>query len=146
MRILVSGCLLGICCRYDGNSKCNERVLRLSEKHELIPVCPEQLGGLPTPRPPAEIRKGRVINRLGQDVTAQYEKGAAETLRLYELLHCDCALLKARSPSCGAEAVYDGSFSGTVIRGQGVTAKLLSQNQITVLSEESEWEHLLDPN
>ena len=144
MRILVSACLLGLCCRYDGKSKANERVLRLAEKHELIPVCPEQLGGLPTPRPPAEIRDGRVINCLGQDVTAQYEKGAAETLRLYGLLHCDCALLKARSPSCGSETVYDGSFSGTLIPGRGIAAKALSQQNIPVLSEESDWGSLLD--
>ena len=144
MRILVSACLLGVCCRYDGNSKCNEQVLRLSQKHELIPVCPEQLGGLPTPRPPAEIRDGRVINNIGQDVTAQYEKGAAEALRLYDLLHCDCALLKARSPSCGAEQVYDGAFTGTLIPGQGIAARLLSQRQITVLSEENDWGSLLD--
>ena len=144
MRILVSACLLGLCCRYDGQSKQNERVLHLMEKHELIPVCPEQLGGLPTPRPPAEIRDGRVINTLGQDVTAQYEKGAAEALRLYDLLHCDCALLKARSPSCGAEQVYDGAFTGTLIPGQGIAARLLSQRQITVLSEENDWGSLLD--
>ncbi len=139
MRILVSACLLGLCCRYDGQSKRSDRVLALMEKHELIPVCPEQLGGLPTPRSPAEIRNGRVINSLGQDVTAQYEKGAAEALRLYDLLRCDCALLKARSPSCGAEQVYDGTFSGTLISGQGIAAKLLSQHHITVLSEENDW-------
>ncbi len=144
MRILVSACLLGLCCRDDGKSKANERVLRLSEKHELIPVCPEQLGGLPTPRPPAEIRDGHVVNRMGLDVTAQYEKGAAETLRLYDLLHCDCALLKARSPSCGPDAVYDGSFSGRLISGQGITAKALSQRNISVLSEENDWGSLLD--
>ena len=139
MRILVSACLLGVCCRYDGQSKAYPAMLELLKDHELIPVCPEQLGGLPTPRPPAEIRNGRVINNLGQDVTAQYEKGAAEALRLYDLLHCDCALLKARSPSCGAEQVYDGAFSGTLISGQGVAAKLLSQHHITVLSEENDW-------
>ncbi len=144
MRILVSACLLGVCCRYDGKSKSNDRVLRLAEKHELIPVCPEQLGGLPTPRPPAEIRNGRVISCTGLDVTAQYEKGAAETLRLCDLLHCDCALLKARSPSCGCETVYDGTFSGTLIPGRGIAVQLLSQPQITVLSEENDWGSLFD--
>lgn len=144
MRILVSACLLGLCCRYDGQSKQNERVLALTEQHELIPVCPEQLGGLPTPRAPAEIRNGRVINNQGRDVTAQYEKGATETLRLYDLLRCDCALLKARSPSCGAEQVYDGAFSGTLVPGQGIAAKLLSQHHITVLSEENDWGSLLE--
>ncbi|MBQ6960778.1 MAG: DUF523 domain-containing protein [Clostridia bacterium] len=137
MRILVSACLLGLCCRYDGQSKQNDRVMCLAEKHELIPVCPEQLGGLPTPRPPAEIKNSRVISNLGRDVTAQYEKGAAEALRLYDLLHCDCALLKARSPSCGTDRVYDGTFSGALIPGQGITAKLLSQHHVTVLSEET---------
>ena len=137
MRILVSACLLGLCCRYDGQSKQNDRVMCLAEKHELIPVCPEQLGGLPTPRPPAEIKNSRVISNLGRDVTAQYEKGAAEALRLYDLLHCDCALLKARSPSCGTDRVYDGTFSGALIPGQGIAARLLSQRHITVLSEET---------
>ncbi len=140
----MSACLLGLCCRYDGQSKSNDQMLRLAEKHELIPICPEQSGGLPTPRPPAEIRDGRVINRLGQDVTAVYEKGAAETLRLYDLLHCDCALLKARSPSCGSETIYDGSFTGTLIPGQGITARLLMQRNIPVFSEESDWGSLLD--
>ena len=144
MRILVSASLLGLCCRYDGQSKQNEQILALAEKHELIPVCPEQLGGLPTPRPPAEIRNGRVINNLGQDVTAPYKKGAAETLRLYDLMHCECALLKARSPSCGCETIYDGSFSGRLVSGRGITAKLLSERQITVLSEENDWGSLLD--
>ena len=144
MRILVSACLLGVCCRYDGDSKPCRQVMDLAKDHELIPVCPEQLGGLPTPRPPAEIRDCRVINSLGQDVTAQYEKGAVETLRLYDLLHCGCALLKARSPSCGSEMVYDGTFSGTLVPGQGIAAKLLSQHHITVLSEENDWGSLLD--
>ncbi len=144
MRILVSACLLGLCCRYDGKSKANERVLSLAEKHELIPVCPEQLGGLPTPRPPAEIRDGRAVTNAGQDVTAQYEKGAAETLRLYDLLRCDCALLKARSPSCGPDTVYDGSFSGALVPGRGFAAKALSRRQIPILSEESEWGRLFD--
>ncbi len=144
MRILVSACLLGLCCRYDGKSKPSQRVLQLTEKHQLIPVCPEQLGGLPTPRPPAEMQDGRVVNRLGLDVTAQYEKGAAETVRLCELFHCEAAVLKARSPSCGSEAVYDGTFSGRLIPGQGVAARLLTARGIPVLSEENDWGSLLD--
>jgi uncharacterized protein YbbK (DUF523 family) len=144
VRILVSACLLGLCCRYDGKSKPSQRVLQLTEKHQLIPVCPEQLGGLPTPRPPAEMQDGRVVNRLGLDVTAQYEKGAAETVRLCELFHCEAAVLKARSPSCGSEAVYDGTFSGRLIPGQGVAARLLTARGIPVLSEENDWGSLLD--
>ncbi|MDO5327812.1 MAG: DUF523 domain-containing protein [Clostridia bacterium] len=137
MKLLVSACLLGVCCRYDGKSKGNEAVLRLAEKHELIPVCPEQLGGLPTPRPPAEIQRDRVINRLGQDVTAQYQKGAEEALRLCQLFHCELAVLKARSPSCGCGLVYDGCFSGTLVPGDGFAARLLRENGIKVLTEEN---------
>ena len=136
MRILVSACLLGVCCRYDGKSKSCEKALRLMNRHELIPVCPEQLGGLPTPRPPAEIRNDRVINREGEDVTAAYEKGAAETARLYELMQCGCAVLKARSPSCGCGLIYDGVFTGALIPGDGVAARLLRERGATVLTEE----------
>ena len=143
MRILVSACLLGVCCRYDGKSKVSEAVLRLKEQHELIPVCPEQLGGLSTPRPPSEMLGGRVINCQGQDVTAPYEKGAAETLRLYRLLQCDAALLKARSPSCGHGQVYDGTFSGALVSGDGVTTRLLRENGIPVLTEEDDFASFL---
>ena len=136
MRLLVSACLLGACCRYDGQSRQNEAVLRLSDEHEIVPVCPGQLGGLPTPRPPAEIRGERVINCRGTDVTASYQKGAAETLRLYDLLHCSGAVLKARSPSCGKGWIYNGSFAGELIPGNGVTAALLLSRGIPVWTEE----------
>ena len=137
MRILVSACLLGVCCRYDGQSKACPAVLKLLNDHELIPVCPEQLGGLPTPRPPAEIQGDRVINREVIDVTAQYKKGAEEAARLFQLLRCDCAILKARSPSCGCGEVYDGSFSGTLVPGDGITAQALKRLGIRVLTEET---------
>ncbi len=137
MRILVSACLLGVCCRYDGQSKACPAVLELLKDHELIPVCPEQLGGLPTPRPPAEIQGDGVINREGIDVTAQYKKGAEEAARLYQLLRCDCAVLKARSPSCGCGEIYDGSFSGALISGNGITAQALNRLGIRVLTEET---------
>ena len=137
MRILVSACLLGVCCRYDGQSKACPAMLELLKDHELIPVCPEQLGGLPTPRPPAEIQGSKVINREGVDLTAQYQKGAAETLRLFALLKADLAILKARSPSCGCGQVYDGSFSSVLIPGDGITAQLLKAHHIPVLTEEN---------
>ena len=137
MRILVSACLLGVCCRYDGQSKACLAALELLKRHELIPICPEQLGGLPTPRPPAEIQGNRVINREGVDVTAQYQKGAEEAARLYQLFHCDCAVLKARSPSCGCGEIYDGSFSGTLISGDGITAQTLKRLGVRVLTEET---------
>ena len=136
MRILVSLCLLGAACRYDGGSKPCGAVLRLAQRHELIPVCPEQLGGLPTPRPPAEIRGEKVETREGADVTAAYRRGAEETLRLYRQLGCSCALMKARSPSCGCGAVYDGTFSGTLRPGNGVTAQLLREEGIAVFTED----------
>ena len=137
MRILVSACLLGVCCRYDGQSKACPAALELLKHHELIPICPEQLGGLPTPRPPAEIQGNRVISREGVDVTTQYLQGAEEAARLYRLLHCDCAVLKARSPSCGCGEVYDGSFSGTLVPGAGITAQALKRRGVRVLTEET---------
>ena len=133
--ILISGCLLGLCCRYDGKSKPNENIKALSEKYYLIPICPEQLGGLPTPRDPSEIIGERVVSRSGRDVTEQYRKGAAEALRLARLFGCKKAILKERSPSCGSGAVYDGTFSGTVIDGDGVTAALLHANDIAIFGE-----------
>lgn len=142
MRLLVSGCLLGLCCRYDGASKAHPGVLALKERHELIPVCPEQLGGLATPRPPAERQGDRVAARSGADVTEQYRRGAEETLRLCRLLNCGAAVLKERSPSCGCGAVYDGSFSGTLVPGDGVTAELLKDRGIPVYGE-SQLETLL---
>lgn len=136
MRLLVSACLLGCACRYDGGGKPCGAVLALQGAHELIPVCPEQLGGLPTPRPPAERQGDRVVNRLGQDVTEEYLRGAQEALRLCRALKCDAAILKARSPSCGCGQIYDGSFSSALIPGDGVTAALLKENGIPVWMEE----------
>ena len=135
MTILVSACLLGCPCRYDGTAKADPRVLALMERHTLIPVCPEQLGGLPTPRLPSERREGGVFDRGGKDVTAQYRQGAEEVLRLARLYGCTHAVLKERSPSCGNGQIYDGSFSHVLVPGSGVAAELLAQNGITVLGE-----------
>lgn len=136
--VLVSACLLGTPCRYDGAGKADARVLALAAKRRLIPVCPEQLGGLPTPRPPAERVGGRVLTTGGADVTDAFLRGAEETLRLAQLFGCKTAILKARSPSCGSGRIYDGTFSGTLVSGSGVTAALLRQNGITVLTEEDD--------
>lgn len=135
MTILVSACLLGCPCRYDGKSKPNTGVLALLEQHTLIPVCPEQMGGLATPRPPAECKCGGVFTQAGTDVTVQYRRGAEEALRLAALYGCTCAILKERSPSCGSGEIYDGSFSRTLVDGDGVTAALLKQHGIAVYSE-----------
>ena len=141
MKVLISACLLGACCRYDGASKAHPLAALLAERHTLVPVCPEQLGGLPTPRPPAERRGGRVVTQSG-DVTEQYLRGAEETLKLCKLLGCEAAVLKERSPSCGRGQVYDGTFSGTLTAGDGVTAELLAAHGIPVYGE-SQIEKLL---
>ena len=135
MRILISACLLGCRCRYDGASKPLARAAELAERHTLVPVCPEQLGGLATPRPPAERQGDRVVTREGADVTAQYRRGAEEALRLCRLFDCQAAVLKERSPSCGCGAVYDGTFTGTLTAGDGVTAELLRAAGIPVYGE-----------
>lgn len=135
--ILISGCLLGLRCRYDEDSKplAEEKLKQLSQKYTLIPVCPEQLGGLSTPRLPCEIRDGKVIRKDGSDVTEGYSKGAYETLKLAELFGIKKAILKAKSPSCGYGRIYDGSFSGTLTDGNGITAELLVKNGIEIITE-----------
>lgn len=135
MNILVSACLLGAACRYDGEAKENEKAVKLLETERLIPVCPEQLGGMATPRLPAERQGDRVINKTGEDVTEHYQKGAEETLKLAKLYQCSCAILKERSPSCGCGQIYDGTFSRTLTDGDGVTARLLKEHGIVVMGE-----------
>ena len=133
--ILVSACLLGVPCRYDGASKPVPAVLALRERYELIPVCPEVLGGLPTPRTPSEIVGERVLMQSGRDVTENYRRGAQEALRIAIENGCTSAILKEKSPSCGSGAVYDGSFSKKLIIGDGITAALLTAHGIRVLGE-----------
>lgn len=135
MKILISACLLGVCCRYDGASKSYPLAKELGKKHQLVPVCPEQLGGLSTPRQPAERQGARVVTKAGADVSEAYRRGAEEALRLYRALGCEAAVLKERSPSCGRGAVYDGTFSGTLTAGDGVTAELLAAYGIPVYGE-----------
>ena len=137
MRILISACLLGEPCRYDGLSRPlpDETLDRLMHEHTLIPVCPEQLGGLPTPRTPSERQGGRVVMRDGKDVTAAYQRGAQIACALAMQTGAEAAILKARSPSCGSGRIYDGSFSGTVIPGDGVTAEVLKKSGLTVCGE-----------
>ena len=135
MKILISACLLGVCCRYDGGGNPQDWAERLAERHELVPVCPEQLGGLATPREPAERLGDRVVTRSGADVTEAYRRGAQEAVALAGLLGCQAAVLKERSPSCGRGVIYDGSFSHTRIAGDGVTAELLDRAGIPVYGE-----------
>lgn len=133
--ILVSACLLGEKCRYDGESKPNEQVLKLIGKYNCIPVCPEVDGGLPTPRKPSEIVGDRVIMCDGTDVTCEYNKGALLAYGTACKYGCKIAVLKARSPSCGKGFVYDGTYTKTLTKGNGITAELLMSNGITVLDE-----------
>ena len=141
--ILVSACLLGLPCRYDGTGKADERLLALAKTHTFIPVCPEQLGGLPTPRPSAELYGARVITRDERDLTTAFTKGAEQTLYLAQLFGCRIAILKANSPSCGSGQRYDGTFSGKLVPGDGLTAALLKQNGLTILSEQDDLMSLL---
>lgn len=133
---LCSACLLGVKCRHDGKSKPDEKVLNLAAKEILMPVCPEQLGGLSTPRTPAEQKGDKVITKEGTDVTVNFTNGAEEVLKLAKLFLVKEVILKQRSPSCGCGQIYDGTFSGTIIDGDGVTAKLLKENGIIVKTEE----------
>lgn len=133
----MSACLLGTTCRYDGRGNESSEVTALLQREDLclIPVCPEQLGGLPTPRIPSERRSNLVINRAGEDVTAYFCRGAEQALRIAKLYGCEIAVLKERSPSCGCGWIYDGTFSGNLTDGDGITAELLLQNGITVVGE-----------
>lgn len=134
--ILVSACLLGAACRYDGKSNEIPELEALRDRASLVPFCPEIYGGLTTPRSPAEIREGRVVTREGQDVTEQFDRGAQEALNMAKRLGCRAAILKERSPSCGSRMIYDGTFSGVKIKGMGRTASLLAKNQIHIYNEE----------
>ena len=136
MKLLCSACLLGVSCRYDGTGKPSQNVAALLENHELIPVCPEQLGGLPTPRTPCEIRDSHVISRDGRDRTEAFIKGAQEAVRLYHMLGCQASILKSESPSCGKGLIHDGTFSGALVSGNGVLAQMLLDEGIKVYTQE----------
>lgn len=144
MILLTSACLMGIDCRYNGERTELPALSELLQRHTLIPVCPETLGGMPTPREPAERCGSRVVTRSGADVTEFYERGAKEALRIARLCGCTCALLKERSPSCGCGIIHDGSFSGALAPGSGVCAEALQAAGIPVLGE-SEIAALLQP-
>ena len=136
-KLLISACLLGENCKYDGgnNALPPEKLAALRERFELVPVCPERLGGLPTPRVPSERRDGRVISRTGADVTDAFRRGAEETLRIARENGCRRALLKTNSPSCGSGTIYDGSFSGRLVPGDGVAAEHLKHENIEVFGD-----------
>lgn len=140
--ILVSACLLGEPCRYDGKSKPDPAVIALADRFRMIPVCPESMGGLPIPREPSEIRGDRVVSRTGVDVTAQYRRGAQRALSLARKHGCRAALLKEKSPSCGTGKIHNGNFDGGLTDGYGIAAALLAENGVAVFGE-SESEKLI---
>ena len=133
-KILVSACLLGVNCKYDGGNNYAKEIDEFLKDYEVIPICPEIMGGLPTPRIPSEKLKDKVITKDGADVTEQFVKGANECLFLAEKYDVKKALLKAKSPSCGSGKIYDGTFSHTIVDGDGITTELLRKHGIEIIS------------
>lgn len=136
MTILVSACLLGTNCKYNGGNNRNERVLRYVAGHEVIPVCPEMLGGLPCPRKPVEWVGDRVLTRDGDDCTEAFRLGVQRAVDVIADKCVDLAILQSRSPTCGVKQIYDGSFSGKRIDGQGALAKALKERGIPLMDAE----------
>ncbi len=135
MNVIVSACLLGVKCRYDGTGKLEESLKELLKHHNLIPVCPEIYGGLQTPRESAERIKDKIFTKSGVEVTENYQRGAKEILKLAKLYNCKYAILKERSPSCGYGKIYDGTFTGNLVEGNGILAEVLAKHGIIILGE-----------
>lgn len=135
--LLISACLLGFECKYSGGSNklSDEEIASLKKEYRLIPVCPETAGGLPVPRDPSERLGDKVVSSKGKDVTAEFVKGAETALYLARRYGCKKALLKRNSPSCGGEYIYDGTFSGVLVPGEGVAAELLRREGLEILGE-----------
>ena len=133
-KILVSACLLGVNCKYNGGNNASDEVDEFLKDYEIIPICPEIMGGLSTPRCPAEKIGDKVITKEGNDVTEQYIKGSKECLFLAQKYNVKKALLKLKSPSCGYKQIYDGTFSNILINGNGITAELLENNGVEIIT------------
>ncbi len=140
--LLLSACILGADCKYNGGNNYRDGIFDLFTKYNVIPVCPETAGGLERPREPSEKVGNRVLSKSGKDVTAEFKKGADATLKIAKNRNAEYAVLKAKSPSCGCGMIYDGSFGGKVIPGNGVTAELLLNNGIKIYNE-TNWRNLL---
>ena len=134
-KILISACLVGDKCKYDGHTNYTPLIKDLLEKYELVPFCPEVEGGLPTPRKPSERKGDRVINNAGKDVTRNFQLGAEKALNICKYLN-KIAILKENSPSCGVNQIYDGNFNKKLIKGEGVTTELLRKNGVAVYTED----------
>lgn len=137
MNVIISACLLGMNCRYDGNGFQTDIYSKLKDKVNLIPVCSEQMGGLTTPRLPVEIKNSMAVNKSGEDCSEQFKKGAEEVLNIAKMYNCKIAILKSNSPSCGFNKIYDGTFSGKLIDGDGITSELLHRNGIKIFNEKN---------
>lgn len=147
MKYIISSCLIGLETRYDGESNLDEKYLQMVRDGRAVPFCPEQAGGLSTPRAPSEIRcgdgfdvlsgKARVITEEGQDVTDNFVKGARETWKLMKKIGAQGAILKSKSPSCGCKTIYDGSFEGKLREGVGVTAAYLMRKGMEVIDSDA---------
>ncbi|MBQ7500320.1 MAG: DUF523 domain-containing protein [Clostridia bacterium] len=136
MRILVSACLLGEKCKYDGGDNYSEKTVRFIKDHKVIPVCPEVAGGLPVPRASCEIVNGEIINTAGESKDSEFRRGAEICLEIAKDNNIDMAILQSRSPSCGVNKIYDGSFSGKLIEGSGIFSSLLRENGFKVTDVE----------
>lgn len=136
MKIMVSACLMGENCKYNGGNNLNEKVLNYVKGHQVITVCPEVMGGLPTPRIPAEIVNNVVTTKDGRNVDKEFRTGAEMALQIAKENQIDLVVLQSRSPSCSPKQIYDGSFSGKKMEGQGVFAKLLIENGFRVIDVE----------
>ena len=145
--MIISACLCGCDCKYNGKNNKNESCVELLKRGKAVLVCPEQLGGMTTPRVPSEILKNdgkiSVISKEGKDVSKEFKKGAEEALKIAKLVDAKVAILKNGSPSCGSKNIYDGTFSGNKIKGEGITAKLFMENEIEVFSEDEAHKFLL---
>ena len=138
---VVSACLAGVDCKYNGGNNLNEEVVKLVKEGKAVLICPEQMGGLTTPRLPSEIRDDKVLRSDEIDVTNEYKKGANEALKVAKLVGATKAILKTKSPSCGCGKIYDGTFSNNLIEGDGITTKLFKENGIEVIpSDEYKYE------
>lgn len=135
MKILVSACLLGHNVRYDGKSKPSNQIIELSKNHELIPICPEFMGGFRIPHDPIENKNGRIVTKNAKDETAKLIKGSKIALDKYLVNNCAFAILKSKSPSCGRDYIYDGNFNNTLIMGDGFFTKILKENNIKIFNE-----------
>lgn len=143
-KIIVSACLLGTNCKYNGGNNYNQELIEHLKNFEIIPICPECFGGLSTPRVPSEIIEEKVINKEGIDVTNNYLSGAKKALELAKSNNIKVAILKAKSPSCGEGKIYDGTFTNTLIDGDGITVRMFKDEGIKVYTENNYKENLKD--